>query len=113
MEFRILGSSSAGNCALIVTEEARVLIDAGFTGKKIAQMLSGIGVGIETLDAVFLTHEHGDHTAGLRGLSKYTNIQFFTNRDTAQALQPKLSRPLNWQLFETGTTFGFKESGGY
>ena len=45
---------------------------------------------IEQIDAVLLTHEHHDHSAGVRGLSRYMNLPIFANRDTIEALQPKL-----------------------
>ena len=60
-DFQILGSSSSGNCALLRTGHSKVLIDAGFSGKRICGMLAEVGESLETLDAVFLTHEHTDH----------------------------------------------------
>jgi phosphoribosyl 1,2-cyclic phosphodiesterase len=109
VRFKILGSSSSGNCALLITENCRVLIDAGFSGKRIGEMLEEAGESIEKLDAVFITHEHGDHIAGMRGLAKYTNLQVFANRATAQAVQSPLNRKLNWQLFESGQSFRFRD----
>ena len=107
--FHILGSSSSGNCALVRTENSTILIDAGFSGKRIEKMLTDIGVSINTIDAVFLTHEHSDHAQGIRGLSKHANLPVFANRDTAEAVQKKLSKQVNWQLFQTGTAFKFRD----
>ena len=59
--FRILGSGSSGNAALLETESTRVLIDAGFSGRKLRQMLHESGTSMDDVDAIFLTHEHGDH----------------------------------------------------
>ncbi len=103
--FRILGSSSSGNCALLVTDRCKVLIDAGFSGRRIQQMLAQVGESVESLDAVLVTHEHGDHAMGLRGLSRHESIAFYANRDTAEAIQGKLTRKANWCLFENGRTF--------
>lgn len=107
--FQILGSSSSGNSAFLSTPETKILIDAGFTAKKLKEYLDEIGEDIEKLEAVFLTHEHGDHIAGIRGLSRNNKIHFFTNRDTAEHLATKFERPINWKLFETGTSFQFKD----
>lgn len=107
--FQILGSSSSGNCALIETRQARILLDAGFSGRRLETLLKEVGKPIETVDAVFLTHEHGDHIAGLRGLSRHRHLQFFANFGTAQVAQSKLKRDLAWKIFETGTVFSFKD----
>ena len=107
--FHILGSSSAGNCALLETEESRILIDAGFSGRRTVSMLREIGVEPEDLDGVFITHEHNDHSAGVRGLSRFQEIPFFANRDTAEGLQGKLQRKVSWKVFETGQPFVFRD----
>ncbi|MEC8044084.1 MAG: MBL fold metallo-hydrolase [Verrucomicrobiota bacterium] len=106
--FKILGSSSSGNAALLRTGEVNILVDAGFSCKKLQSLLKKEGISSEQLDGIFLTHEHNDHCAGLRGLSKLGNLPIFANRDTIQAIQPKLLRRPNWKIFETGKTFTFK-----
>lgn len=109
MEFQILGSSSAGNAAIIRTPQAKVLIDAGFSAKRLKILLQEVGETLDSINAVFFTHEHGDHTAGLRGLSRFPQVIFFSNKDTADCLQKKLDRTVKWQIFENGTTFAYKD----
>ena len=43
MRFSILGSGSSGNAALLVTEGARVLVDAGFSARKLGALLEPLG----------------------------------------------------------------------
>ncbi|MFP4540145.1 MAG: MBL fold metallo-hydrolase [Opitutales bacterium] len=109
MRFRLLGSSSAGNCALLETAQTRILIDAGFSGRQICRRLATGGTKVTDLEAVFLTHEHSDHVAGLRGLSKETHLEFFATYGTASAAQRPLRRELRWRLFEPETTFQFRD----
>ncbi len=109
MRFTILGSSSSGNCSLLATNHCKILIDAGYSGKQLCKLLSSVGESIEHIDAVFLTHEHTDHTSGIRGLSRFRHLEFYANRSTARAVQSKLSRRPTWKLFETGSTFGFRD----
>ncbi|MBL9213939.1 MAG: MBL fold metallo-hydrolase [Opitutaceae bacterium] len=109
MRFTILGSGSAGNAALVQTDHARVLIDAGFSARRLAELLEGVGERLEQVDAVLLTHEHGDHAAGLAGLARHPQIRVFANRATAAALQSGLKHRPQWQLFETGATFRFRD----
>ncbi len=68
MKFTILGSGSTGNAILIVAGETRVLVDAGMSAREIVRRLALVGEDAARLDAVILTHEHGDHAGGLRVL---------------------------------------------
>lgn len=110
LRFRILGSSSSGNAALLQTDETRVLVDAGFSVRKLDEMLADAGESMSRIDAIFLTHEHSDHSSGLNGLSRYPDIKVFANRATAMAVSKWLKTPLSsWHLFETGSTFHFRD----
>ncbi|MBI5382516.1 MAG: MBL fold metallo-hydrolase [Opitutae bacterium] len=109
MRFCILGSGSSGNSALLVTEGARVLIDAGFSARKLGELLAGVGESLERIDAVLLTHEHGDHAAGVSGLKKFPHLKFFANAATARAIQAGLEHRPDWQIFETGARFRFRD----
>ncbi len=108
-EFKILGSSSSGNASFLRCGNTRVLIDAGFSAKKLKALLENIGESLEALDAIFITHEHADHVAGLQGLSTYPHLKIFANLQTAQCLQERLKRKLSWQIFETGSAFTFQD----
>jgi phosphoribosyl 1,2-cyclic phosphodiesterase len=107
MRFCILGSGSSGNSALIVTESARVLVDAGFSVRRLRGLLEAVGESLDRVDAVFITHEHSDHSAAVEGLRKYPGIKIFANASTARAIQDRLDHRPAWQVFETGGAFRF------
>jgi len=109
VRFRILGSGSSGNSALLITAGARVLVDAGFSPRKLDQLLGAAGESLARIDAIFLTHEHSDHAAALDGLRRHDHIRVFANQATARAVQSGLAHRLNWQIFETGAEFRFRD----
>jgi phosphoribosyl 1,2-cyclic phosphodiesterase len=57
----VLGSSSAGNATVVWTAETAIIIDFGFTPGYITVQLRKLGLSFSDLDAVFITHIHGDH----------------------------------------------------
>ena len=72
MSYRLctLYSGSAGNASYLETPGARILIDAGKCTRTLISSLRTIGVDVDTLDAIFITHEHTDHIASLEVLTK-------------------------------------------
>ncbi len=109
MRFSILGTGSSGNAAVLVTENARVLVDAGFSARKLSQLLAPLGESLDRIDAVFLTHEHSDHCGALEGLKKYPQLRVFANAATSRAIQAGLSHRPDWQIFQTGARFMFRD----
>lgn len=109
MRFCILGSGSSGNSALIVTEGSRILVDAGFSSRRLATLIKAAGESIERIDAVFVTHEHGDHSSGIESLKKFPHLKFFANAATARAVQKELTWSPTWKIFATGSSFHYRD----
>ena len=66
----MLGSGSAGNATLLAHGDARVLIDAGLSYREVARRLALVGAEPGAIDAIMITHAHGDHTRGARLLAR-------------------------------------------
>ena len=62
----MLGSGSGGNSTLLVHRGRGVLIDAGLSYRQIARRLGHVGFDPDSVDAIVITHGHGDHTRGAR-----------------------------------------------
>ncbi len=58
------------------------MIDCGFSGRKIENLLSQIGENPKDLDAIFLTHEHVDHVKGASVMSRRYDIPIYANKGT-------------------------------
>lgn len=85
MKLTVLGSGSTGNAVLIVAGDTRVLVDAGLSAKEIARRLALVGEDVQKLDAVLVTHEHGDHVGGLRVLLRTVDCPVYISAQTHDA----------------------------
>ena len=83
----VLGSGSRGNATFVKTGEVRLLIDAGMSRKEIAKRLYSVGEDPDGIDAVLITHEHNDHSCGLKSIVKELRVQVFGTCGTIRALQ--------------------------
>lgn len=111
INFCTLGSSSSGNCHFLGTDRTKILIDAGFSGKKIQDLLGNIDVKGEELNGIFVTHEHTDHIRGVGILSRRFDIPIYANFKTWEAMREKIGpvKEKNINIIETGKNFIFRD----
>ena len=83
-----LYSGSKGNCTYIRAGEDAILIDAGRSLRALCGGLSAIGSDISRVRAVFVTHEHADHTSALEMLAKKYGIPIHITEQSAERLFP-------------------------
>lgn len=81
-KFCSLASGSSGNSVFVEHKGSKILIDCGFSGRKIENLLSQIGENPSDLDAIFLTHEHMDHVKGAGVISRRYDIPIYANKGT-------------------------------
>ncbi|MBQ9743916.1 MAG: MBL fold metallo-hydrolase [Clostridia bacterium] len=74
MQIYTLFSGSSGNCVYIKDRGTELLIDAGKSAGAIEKSLTALNSSLSNIDAIFLTHEHADHTVGLEIISKKYRI---------------------------------------
>lgn len=86
LRFRSLGSGSTGNAALVEATSggrtSRMLIDCGFGLKQLDLRLAQAGLAASDIDAVFVTHEHGDHIGCAHSLSRRNRIPVWMSKGT-------------------------------
>lgn len=70
LRFASLGSGSKGNATLVSDGEAHVLIDCGFGMREAERRLAQVGLHARQLEAILVTHEHGDHISGVGALAR-------------------------------------------
>ncbi|MEG1402409.1 MBL fold metallo-hydrolase [Bacteroides sp.] len=78
VRFISLASGSSGNCYYLGTGKYGILIDAGIGIRTIKKALKEINVSLETIRAVFVTHDHADHIKAVGHLGEKFNIPVYT-----------------------------------
>ncbi len=81
-----LFSSSKGNSTFIGTEQGGILIDCGVSFKRLTAALEVNDLPLSAVKSVFITHEHSDHVAGLKMLTKKTGVTVYGQKRTLQRL---------------------------
>ena len=95
LKFCSLFSGSSGNSLFVQSDQSKLLIDCGASGKKICEALASINSSIEDIDAILITHEHSDHVQSLGLLSKKYNIPIYINEETFNALSNSQKDKIN------------------
>ena len=93
-----LFSSSKGNSTYIGSKTEGILIDDGVSFARLKKALDVNGLSVDAIKAIFVTHEHSDHTKGLAVLTKKIKAPVFAQRLTLEYLRK--SCLINGESFE-------------
>ena len=89
----VIASGSKGNCTAIEYGDTVLLHDAGISCRRIVNGLKELGIGMERVQGVFVSHEHSDHVKGLPQLLKQFDLPVYTKEATWRQMQDKLLVP--------------------
>ena len=98
MKIQTLASGSSGNCTLIDSGNSKILVDAGISARKILRSLESIGIRMDEIDAVVVSHEHGDHTRAIGTLS----LPVYVSSATSHLWEDEVN---SLYQFSTGVSF--------
>jgi len=90
VRFSVLASGSRGNATLVCTESTRILVDAGLSGRELGRRLNLLGVTPDSLSAILITHEHGDHTRGAGVFARAHGTPLYMTAGTRHACRKSL-----------------------
>ena len=82
MRCTILASGSKGNCVFLEGECGALLLDAGLSTKETLQRMGNASLDAGQVQAVLVTHEHGDHIRGLDVLARRLDIPVHATEGT-------------------------------
>jgi phosphoribosyl 1,2-cyclic phosphodiesterase len=87
LQFCTLFSGSSGNCAYLATDKGAVLIDCGVSGKQTLEALEQAKLGLSSIHALLITHEHSDHMKGAGVVSRRLNIPVYATEGTWEGMR--------------------------
>ena len=103
LRFRVLGSGSSGNATLVEGGGKRILLDAGLGPRELADRLLSAGVDPASIDAVFLSHEHSDHSRGAVSFSRKWGVRLAGSRGTYAAASLGASEIAGYDVLDPGS----------
>lgn len=108
MRVCLLASGSKGNAIYVEASGTRLLIDAGLSAREICSRLAQLEVEGDDLDAILVSHDHGDHCRGLGPMARRCQLPIYSHADTIAAL-PRLGRIETLETFDSGRTFAVRD----
>lgn len=100
MQFISFSSGSSGNCYLLRSDGATLLLDAGLSPRKVKQYFSNYGLSLSDVDAILITHDHTDHIKGAGLLADecqcpvYTTLAVHEGMGRNYCMTHKVPQPL-------------------
>ena len=77
-----LNSGSNGNCYYVGNQHEAVLVDAGISCRETEKRMARLGLSMQKVKAIFISHEHSDHIRGLAVLAKKYRLPVYVTDGT-------------------------------
>lgn len=103
--FASLGSGSKGNAWVVQAGRTTVMVDCGFSPREATRRLARLGLTAANLDAILVTHEHGDHVRGVAILSTRARCPVWLSRGSHAMLTAAGNAPASPRFLEGDEAF--------
>jgi phosphoribosyl 1,2-cyclic phosphodiesterase len=105
MKVAVLASGSSGNAIWVSSGSTAVLIDAGISGRRVADAAGTLGLDADLIGAVLVTHEHSDHVSSLGPVTRRFDARAYASAGTHAAIDRQLGKCPGRVVIEAGTDF--------
>ena len=95
MKFCSLGSGSSGNSYLVSKNNTNIIVDCGFSVSELEGRMSQKEIKPSEITAIFLTHEHDDHSKGVFALAEKYNKPIYLTYGTLKMCQKRIKKSYN------------------
>jgi len=103
LQIASLNSGSNANCYYIGNKNEAVLIDAGLSCRETDKRMKRLGLDIRLVKAIFISHEHADHIAGLPVLSKKYNLPVYITHNTLSNCHFQIGKDLAYSFMHNNS----------
>lgn len=107
LKFASIGSGSRGNGLVVESSKGRILLDCGFSVKETESRLDRLQCPAESIDAIVVSHEHGDHVAGVGRLSRKHKLPVWITVGTYNSTKDNNFH--HTHFFKAGESFVFSD----
>lgn len=92
MKFKVIASGSKGNCTVIITDQAKIIIDMGISYLTLKKCLEEDSLSLDQFTGILITHCHKDHISGLASLLKHTKLKAYIPEKMYDSLKEVLEK---------------------
>lgn len=79
-----LNSGSNGNCYYVGNDDEAIFVDTGISCRETERRMAQLGLDMAKVKAIFISHEHTDHIAGLPVLARKYKLPVYITGGTLQ-----------------------------
>ena len=87
MKIQTIASGSKGNCAIIICENTKIIIDMGISFVTLKRSLEENSLSFTDFSGILITHNHSDHINGLKTLISKTKLNAYITKDMYESIK--------------------------
>lgn len=93
-----IASGSNGNCYYIGNDQEAILVDIGISCRELERRMMRMGLEMQRVKALFISHEHTDHIKGLAVVANKFQLPVFLTKRTMEACRLAIPSRLLYEL---------------